>query len=557
MQSKGVCLTVAAIVLFQQPACSQDELPAASRQQSVFVSDSYAGRNYRLYVPSSYTAGRALPLVLMLHGCTQDPAQFATGTAMNTLAESQGFFALYPEQPSSANGNKCWQWWLPAHQARGSGEPASLANLVQHIASTRSVDASRIYSAGLSSGAAMTVILGATYPDLFAAIAVGSGLEYKAASGSTIDAYSAMSSGGPSPITQGRAAYAAMGAAKQLLPVIVFHGTSDTTVAPVNGSQIVSQWAKTDDLASDGVEDANITDTADSTVSSTVSGGRAYTTSFYRDHKSGAVVLEKVLVTGMGHAWSGGSSAGSYTDPKGPDASLLAWEFFRSHARGAAPPVDAGTGSDGSAVDAGHPPPPPDMGTVLDLHSSDAANDAGSAPDLRTPPTGFTLRSIDPEDGFVGALVADGSSAATLKAGDKGMFNSDTYRSILSFDASALPAGHPTSAQLILTRKAQSGAVSALLLDVKSGSFGAGPGLVQADYGAAATATGVATITPPTRDGAAVSITLPAAALAAISRGDRVQLRLRAVTATDFPADAIELFDGSSATYAPTLILNY
>lgn len=539
MQTKPA-LTVATFALLAQSACSQEDLSTASRRESVFVSDSYAGRNYRLYVPSSRSAGHALPLVLMLHGCTQDPAQFAAGTAMNALAESQGFFALYPEQPSSANGNKCWQWWLPAHQGRGSGEPASLANLVAHVASTYAVDPNRIYAAGLSAGAAMTVILGATYPDLFAAIAVGSGLEYRAATGSAIDAYNAMSGGGPSPAAQGRLAYAAMGAYRQLMPVIVFHGTSDSTVAPINGNQLASQWAKTNDLASDGVEDGNVTDTPDSAVSSTVSGGRRYTTYFYRDPKSGEVVIQKLLVDGMGHAWSGGSSAGSYTDPKGPDASALAWDFFRSHARGAAAPVDLGTASDLRVVDAAH----------------DAASD-GSAADLSTPASGFALRSIDSEDGFVGALTADGASATTLKAGDKGMFNADTYRAILSFDASALPAGRPTSAQLTLTRKSQVGTVSSLLLDVKAGSFGSGAALAQADYAAAATATGVATFTPPDKDGASLTVALPPAALSAIGRGERVQLRLRAVTATDFPADALELYDGSSALYAPTLSVNY
>lgn len=548
MQTQRVCLAVT--FALQLAACSHEELPLGARAESVFVSDSYAGRNYKLYVPSSYSAGHALPLVLMLHGCTQDPAGFATGTAMNTLAESQGFFALYPEQPSSANANKCWQWWLPAHQARGSGEPANLADLVHHIAGSYSVDSGRVYAAGLSSGAAMTVILGATYPDVFAAISVGSGLEYKAASGSTVDAYSAMSSGGPSPVTQGRLAYHAMGASPKTVPTLVFHGSSDTTVAPVNGNQILSQWAKTNDLASDGAEDGNITDTPDSTVSSTVSGGRKYTTYSYRDRTTGTVVLQKILVDGMGHAWSGGSSAGTYTDPKGPDASALSWEFFRSHARGAAPPpppVDAGV------IDASQPPDlsTPDLSTP-DLHAADAA-----APDLSPPPAGHTLRSIDAEDGFVGAVVADGTSAATLKVGDKGMFNGDTYRGILSFDASSLPAGKPTGAQLVLTRRSQSGSVSALLVDVKSGSFGSSPALAQGDYSAAATVTGVTTIVPPSRDGASVTVSLPPAALAAIGRGDRIQLRLRATTPVDFPSDVIELYDGSSAAYAPTLIVTY
>ncbi|HWE28604.1 MAG TPA: PHB depolymerase family esterase, partial [Polyangia bacterium] len=99
-----------------------------------FIGDTFGGRAYKLYVPSSY-AGQPLPLVLMLHGCTQDPDQFATGTNMNAVAEAHGFFALYPDEPASAQSLKCWQWFDPAHQKRGAGEPAALVALVDHVAS--------------------------------------------------------------------------------------------------------------------------------------------------------------------------------------------------------------------------------------------------------------------------------------------------------------------------------------------------------------------------------------------------------------------------------------
>jgi poly(hydroxyalkanoate) depolymerase family esterase len=247
---------------------------------------SFGGRSYRLFTPSGYAAGKPLPLVLMLHGCTQDAAGFERGTQMSALGESQGFFVLYAEQPSSADANKCWEWWLPGNQAR-SGEPAQLAGLVQHVAGGVDIDPARVYVVGFSAGAAMSAILGATYPDVFAAIAVGSGLEYKAAT-SALDALTAMQKGGPSPATQGRAAYSAMGAARRAVPVIVFHGSSDTTVAPVNAGQIIEQWAKTDDLAADGVEDGSVSATPDSTTTATVPGGRSYSVSVHRDKKAAA-----------------------------------------------------------------------------------------------------------------------------------------------------------------------------------------------------------------------------------------------------------------------------
>ncbi|MHC5549354.1 CE1 family esterase, partial [Bacillus subtilis] len=175
----------------------------------------------------------------------------------------------------------------------------------------------------------MSVIMGATYPDIFAAISVGAGLEYKAATNVT-GVYTAMSSGGPNPIQQGDLAYSAMGDHKRVVPVILFHGTADYTVAPINAHQILSQCAQTNDRASDGLDNNNIDDMADQTATGTVSGGRSYTQYIYKDTAE-KTVMEKYMIEGMGHAWSGGSTSGSYTDPKGPNATKLSWNFFKSH----------------------------------------------------------------------------------------------------------------------------------------------------------------------------------------------------------------------------------
>ncbi len=286
-----------------------------------FLADSFGGRSYKLYVPSSYT-GQPLPLVLMLHGCTQDPDQFATGTNMNAVAEAHGFFALYPDEPATAQSLKCWQWFDPAHQQRGAGEPAALVALVDHVASQYAVDGARTFAAGLSAGAAMSVVLGATYPDRFSAIAVSAGLEYAAAA-SLAGASTAQLDGGPDPATQAKAAATAMLAVARPVRVLVFHGTADAIVAPVNGDQVATQWRDTDAMLGAAVSSA-----PDATEMAQAPGGRSYTTTRWGDW------VQKVAVDGMGHAWSGGAAAGSYTDPSGPNASELAWAFFAGGASG-------------------------------------------------------------------------------------------------------------------------------------------------------------------------------------------------------------------------------
>jgi poly(hydroxyalkanoate) depolymerase family esterase len=289
---------------------------------AAFLSRSYQGRAYMLYVPASYAAGTAAPLVMMLHGCTQTMTDFATGTQMNTQADAAGFLVAYPDEPTSANPEQCFNWFLPADQARGAGEPQLLAGIVGDVAGAFTVDAGRVFVAGLSSGAAMAVILGATYPDVFAAVGAHSGLEYEAATDEE-SALQAEQSGGPAPKTQGDAAFAAMGTYARAVPVIVFQGTADTTVNDVNGQQTVDQWTETDDRASASIGAGVATQGS--------AGGSSFTLTTYTDAKSGAVILEYYLVSGLGHAWSGGSTAGTFTDPEGPDATKLMWQFFAAN----------------------------------------------------------------------------------------------------------------------------------------------------------------------------------------------------------------------------------
>ncbi len=299
---------------------------------------------YFVYTPTTYQAGTAVPLLVMLHGCTQTPADFAAGTRMNQLAEQYGFIVAYPQQLRASNRTLCWNWYKSANQLRDRGEPAIIAQMVQAIKSNTSqwtVDSRRIYVAGASAGAAMAVILGTAYADLFAAIGVHSGAEYRAAT-SVISGFRAMRSGGPDPIKQGQSAYEAMGSCKRVMPGIVFHGTRDRIVPPVNGDQVVQQWMQTNCLASHGLYDADFQHPT-ATTAGQVPGGRSYTAYTWKDY-SGNEVQSYWKIHGMGHAWSGGDPSGSYTDPGGPNASEAMYRFFMNHPLGGAGHADVSPG---------------------------------------------------------------------------------------------------------------------------------------------------------------------------------------------------------------------
>lgn len=280
-----------------------------------FVEGSYTNgagtRSYKLYVPGGYT-GQAVPLIVMLHGCTQTPDDFAAGTRMNELAEEHTFLVAYPAQPGNANMQKCWNWFQASDQQRGRGEPSLIAGITRQVAEEYEVVDGRVYVAGMSAGGAMAAILGATYSDLYAAVGVHSGL----APGSAHDmpsAFTAMRQG-----NHGAARPDARGG-ERIVPTIVFHGDGDSTVHPRNGDNILTR------LTGGGGQSLKV-----STRQGSVPGGHTFTRTSYKD-ADGRPVVERWSVHGLGHAWSGGSHPGSYTDPKGPDASGEMVRFFLQH----------------------------------------------------------------------------------------------------------------------------------------------------------------------------------------------------------------------------------
>ena len=288
---------------------TSDIVPDGTKFIESTFSNAAGSRTYKLFIPSR-SRGQQLPLVVMLHGCTQSPDDFAAGTRMNFLAEEQNFFVVYPEQPSAANPAKCWNWFRSGDQRRDGGEPSLIAGITRQIMRDHAIDPKRVYVAGLSAGGAAAAIMGATYPDLYAAVGIHSGLACGAAS-DLPSAFIAMRQGNGSE---------AIAEAESPVPTIVFHGDRDTTVHPNNGDRILEQSAKA-------------TRPTTKVLRGRVPHGHAYTRTILTDG-GGWAISEHWNVHGAGHAWSGGSRAGSYADPRGPDATREMLRFFLEHALG-------------------------------------------------------------------------------------------------------------------------------------------------------------------------------------------------------------------------------
>ncbi|SAK60833.1 PHB depolymerase family esterase [Caballeronia temeraria] len=268
-------------------------------------------RDYKVYVPG-HSRSDPLPLIVMLHGCTQDADDFAAGTRMNALAETHGFIVVYPTQPQGANTSKCWNWFRPADQRRDQGEPSLIAGITREVMGNYNVDPNRVFVAGLSAGGAMAAIVAQTYPDLYAAAGIHSGLPVGCAH-DLPSALAAMRGGKVRTKAQKpvRADHASQ------CPLIVFHGDADATVHPANANELVREFSASEakpDRASKGE-----------------SGARKHTVRHLTSQAG--IDAEVWIIHGAPHAWSGGSSKGSYTDPSGPDASAEMVRFFLEHPR--------------------------------------------------------------------------------------------------------------------------------------------------------------------------------------------------------------------------------
>lgn len=281
-------------------------IPEGAQFLSLTASARAGVRDFKLYLPRNRLK-QGLPLVVMLHGCTQDPDDFAVGTGMNDLAEEFGFLVAYPQQPKTANPSSCWNWFAPKDQVRDGGEPEIIAALTTGIVEQYALDRRRVFVAGLSAGGAMATVLAATYPDIYAAVGVHSGLPYRAAR-DVVSAFAAMRGGSVNQMENGE---------NGDLRTIIFHGDADQTVHPSNGMRIAE---------ASGVQHGDTR-----SIEGGLANGRLYERVTVRG-ADGAIRVEHWRVRGAGHAWSGGNAAGSFADPEGPNASREMVRFFLNDA---------------------------------------------------------------------------------------------------------------------------------------------------------------------------------------------------------------------------------
>lgn len=575
-------------------------------------------RNYKLWVPENYDGEDPVPLVVALHGCTQDAEDFAVGTQFNELADEEGFLVVYPEQPFWANPNKCWNFPLTSNQSRGSGEPSLIAAVVNKVRRQYNVDEERIYVFGASAGGAMAAIMGATYPDLFAAIGIASGAQYKVAE-NMLESFPAMWTGGPDPDVNGVKAYQAMGQYARPMRVFVIHGSDDSILFPIAGHKALSQWAQTNDLIDDGQDNDSVNDTPDQTVQGQVPGGHSYTQYIYYDADD-EPIMEKWIVNGMGHAWSGGSTAGSYTDPDGPDATAEMWRFFAAGTNGGtvSPPYDpnddtpptlsvspGGGNYDGLAqvaleldeagtiyytTDGSDPTTSgtrssfSDNGqlifwsnTTLKVYGVDLA---GNASDVEThtytiaAATTATFNSYGPQDGYTKSFGPGSETGAYYSQYDIRVGDSfDTpMRGVLSFDTSSIPSGATILwAELQLTQSSTVfgrpfTALGAMVADIKHGCLGWSCGLVASDFQAAPSMYEAAAFDAGVEvwgvaQGNVIRAPLKQDALAYINKSGRTQFKLRfqSLNNNNYLHDGVEFYTGGNLnpSYRPKLMVIY
>ena len=299
--------------------------PAGVERVSTAVTSS---QRALVHVPRRLDATQPAPLVCMLHGCTQDPATFAAATLMNDAADRHNFVVVYPGQDRRRNAQGCWNWFLPDHQQRGAGEPAAIAGIVGDLIAPNSqftIDPGRVFVAGLSSGGAMAAVLGACYPDLFAAVAVHSGLAYRSAT-SMGSAFDAMARGREGADLQDDAALPGIDRNARRVPSMVVHGTADQTVAPANAIHVLRQSMIANHLAAPETCNHDAEDPTSSWRGQS-DGGHPYTQSQWTA-ANGTLTHELLMIDGLGHAWSGGAAGGSYTDSHPPCATAAIWAFF-------------------------------------------------------------------------------------------------------------------------------------------------------------------------------------------------------------------------------------
>jgi poly(hydroxyalkanoate) depolymerase family esterase len=279
-------------------------------------------RDYVLHVPRRYRK-RPVPLLVYLHGCTQTAEVARVQTHLDDFADRKNFLVAFPEQASNENSGTCWNWFLPDSWERGGEEPSIIAGITREVMSRFSVDPRRVFVAGISAGGAMTAVMGATYPDLYAAMAAHAGCEYR---GDPCIATPVA----PPPDLNGELAYQAMGAFERPVPLMAVVGDADTIAPPQNTDALVHQYLWTNDWADDGADNGSVSQVAARSEHFAPPGRRPYDVDYYVDAR-GCALEEHWVIEGMNHAYSGGDASTMYSDPAGPEVTAPMWTFLLAH----------------------------------------------------------------------------------------------------------------------------------------------------------------------------------------------------------------------------------
>ena len=303
-------------------ASSEGDLHRPGTTRRYAFTNEFGTREYLLHVPRGYR-GRPVPFLLYLHGCSQSAEIARVQTHLDAFADRNGFIVAFPEQPQDAHANTCWNWYVPDHWSRGAGEPAILEGITRQVMGRYRVDRRRVFASGLSAGGAMSVVMAAAYPDVFAAIAVHAGCEYRGAP-------CVFTPAALPPERSGEWAFEEMGPRARQVPVFAVVGTLDTIAPKPNSDALVEQWLWTSDWADDGAANGSVSKAPARTVHRTPIGRRPYDVSYYRDAR-GCPLEEYWVVDGMQHAYSGGDGSQMYSDPEGPDVNPPMWRFLMAH----------------------------------------------------------------------------------------------------------------------------------------------------------------------------------------------------------------------------------
>ena len=311
---------------------SEDVSSAPDTNAEIYYSNAFGQYRSLVYVPGTVRPEKPAPLVVVLHGANTTAEQQRAANLFDPVAVRERFIVMYPDHETDrAFGPhllQAWRFYNPLEMQRGVGDAEAIAELTRQAMATWNVDPERVYVVGMSAGGWMTSIMGATYPDLYAAIGVAEGGGYGIGLAGLAQPL------GPlilQPELLALAAYQAMGSRARVVPVINFQGDRDAAAPPTTGAHLVQQWLMTNNLVASGGLRSPFPLEPTETIDVTPKAGYPYHVDIYKDEQ-GCRILEQVRIEQMEHYWPGGSDApesAGFTDPEAPSGAEMSWAFLK------------------------------------------------------------------------------------------------------------------------------------------------------------------------------------------------------------------------------------